>query len=176
MGDSAEQPQLPTVRVKSPDGNIQATLRDRGRVSITVNSGSVLSQYQEARMLESQLSRVIEQVMAEADAGRGRPADIGSPLRVDDTVHADAARRRYWTQRDELTGTGRSPDGLIRIHTTGLRTWSTQVDAAQWRRCTGAGPSAAVNHALAAARRDYAQKLLRLGHGDVGDSESSESV
>lgn len=165
-----------TVRATSPDSNVRAVLRGRGQASISLTSADVLDQYSNVEALAGQIAHAIERVMSGAEQGRRKLVDEFSRLRVDDTPHWDAERRRYRADRDELPARGKSPHDIVRVETAGLRTWTVGIRPGALERVTAAELCSEVNHAVKDVHRNYAQRLYELKKqrfGDVGPEPKS---
>ncbi|HIW63166.1 MAG TPA: hypothetical protein H9881_11960 [Candidatus Stackebrandtia excrementipullorum] len=125
MGIVADRLKALTVRVTSPDGNIQGLLNGRD-MRIRFRPGTY-HQYGE-ELLEHQLSRLFTLTATGYRRGHGHIMSEVDLISITDPADANSdAQRRYLEAVPELVVTGATTDGLVRIRCVGMRDWRCRI-------------------------------------------------
>lgn len=135
MGEVADRLAALTVRVSSPDANIQAIVRAGSIASVHFRPGAYVAYtenalaYQIARtatLLFVGHERGVAQIMQ--DAGLGRRKDPAQAL--------DEAERRYLERVFAIPADGTGPLKLVRLRTVGMMKWECRIAPGTLQRLT----------------------------------------
>lgn len=161
------------IRVSSPDERIHARLTNQIDLEIWFSPWT-FHRYDEGERAY-QLGRLGQLAWVAYQRARDSAYQKAYALSAEELALAnrpseDPQRRAYDDALNEMQGEGVSPDGSIRIHTTGMLRWSVEFDRDTPRRL---GEVGFISQLLGAFRslladREMKATLLKAEHFDMG--------
>jgi len=133
MGEVADRLAALTVRVSSPDTNIQATARAGRIASIHFRPGSYTG-YTE-NVLASQIARTATLLFVGHERGVSQIMEKAGLRRRKDPAQAlDEAERRYLERAFAIEADGTGPQKLVRLRTVGMMKWECRIEPGTLKR------------------------------------------
>lgn len=133
MGVVADRLAALTVRVSSPDANIQATARAGSIASVHFRPGAYAG-YTE-NVLEYQIARTATLLFVGHERGVAQiMAEAGLRRRKDPAQALDEAERRYLERVFVIPADGTGPQKLVRLRTVGMMKWECHIEPGTLRR------------------------------------------